>query len=95
MGRQDQTSGLADELLAAAASRTNATRGFAGWVARLSPEHRAAVESARDQWQAGGGTKGPITAKALSDSIREAMIRLGYRVPHTDGVTRWLTGRKN
>jgi hypothetical protein len=81
---------LADQLLSAAREHQRKPP-TPSWRDRLAPEHRAAVDDARDQWIAAGGTSSGIAAKALAVEIVRHFGGLGYRMPHADAVRKWLT----
>ena len=83
---------LADQLLDAARKHQRKPP-TPSWRDRAAPEHRAAVDAARDQWIAAGGISSGITAKALATEIIRHFRSLGYQMPNPDAVRRWLTSQ--
>jgi hypothetical protein len=81
---------LADQLLNAAREHQRQPP-TPSWRDRLAPEHRAAVDAARDQWIAAGGISSGIAAKNLAVEIVRHFGGLGYRMPQADAVRKWLT----
>lgn len=79
---------LAQELLAEAAKTSKLPEK--SWLAKLSKEHRDAVEEARSSWRGMAGNSG-ISATKLAEAIRERMAGFGYKLPTTKVVQRWLT----
>jgi hypothetical protein len=82
------------DLLAAAAQRAKDRRP-AGWLGKLSPEHRAVIVAAREQWRAAGGSEtSNITAMGLATAIHQQFTALGYPMPQPEHIARWLTGNR-
>lgn len=81
---------LADQLLSAAREHQRKPP-TPSWRDRLAPEHRAAVDAARDQWVAAGGISAGIAARTLAIEIIRTFRGLGYDMPSPDAVRRWLT----
>jgi hypothetical protein len=82
---------LAQELIAAAEADA---RQQGMWLARLSSEHRQAVEAARDSWQKTSQKRG-VSAARLATAIIDKMTKLGYSMPNPKQVARWLTTGKS
>lgn len=81
---------LEDEMLADALASVPSRHGPLGWIDRLSPEHRASVEAARVQWIGMGGAASGVPAIGMAASIAKHLVTLGYQMPRTKEIARWL-----